>query len=163
MSVIVIQICRHIPSISHNYQCLSLYSKDECINKHSWYFIHIGRTVYPVSFLFLALMFCPWAQRQILYSSSCFLRPRYITINHINHRLWQIKHFQVPLVFGTRSKGMCGRHYLMTTRQICSVLVQQTNKTMLTNLYSLSIWRDIKKSFLFWNCPNHSTCVAHLI
>jgi len=43
-------------------------------------------------------------------------------------RVWQIKHFQVPLGFGTRHGIMCGRHYWGTNRQICSVLVQQNDE-----------------------------------
>jgi len=133
MSVVIsIQVCSHIPCICHTIiQCLSLYGKDDWIDKHVWYFTHIGQIKPSIPFLFFFSHWCfvPGHKGKfyirLLVSWGWDISQ---SITSTSVRVWQIKHFQVPLGFGTRHGIMCGRHYWGTNRQICSVLVQQNDE-----------------------------------
>lgn len=60
MSVAIsIQVCSHIPCIFHTIiQCLSLYGKDDWIDKHVWHFTHIGQIKPSIPFLFVFSHWC---------------------------------------------------------------------------------------------------------
>ena len=60
MSVVIsIQVCSHIPCICHTIiQCLSLYGKDDWIDKHVWHFTHIGQIKPSIPFLFVFSHWC---------------------------------------------------------------------------------------------------------
>ena len=135
MSVVIsIQVCSHIPCICHTIiQCLSLYGKDDWIDKHVWYFTHIGHIKPSIPFLFFSFsridVLSLGTKANFIFVFLFLEAEIYRNQSHQSSvRVWQIKHFQVPLGFGTRHGIMCGRHYWGTNTQICSVLVQQNDE-----------------------------------